>query len=139
MHRKTIRGHRHQPHRQHPSNPTGPFSTTQAALGPSLGGVLIAGLGWPAIFFVNIPLGILALFFAYRYLPPDAALTKTEQVRFDHVGTLLLATTLAAYALAMTAGRGNFGLLNGAHFSRPCSAPDSSRSPKQKSHRHLSG
>ena len=92
----------------------GTMSAVGTALGPSLGGVLIAGLGWPAIFFVNIPLGLLALFFAHRYLPPDAALTKTEPVRFDHVGTLLLAFTLAAYALAMTTGRGNFGLLNGA-------------------------
>lgn len=92
----------------------GTMSAVGTALGPSLGGVLIAGLGWPAIFFVNIPLGMLALVFAYRYLPRDAALTKTEQIRFDHVGTLLLAATLAAYALAMTMGRGHFGLLNGA-------------------------
>jgi len=91
----------------------GTTSAVGTALGPSLGGVLIAGLGWPAIFFINVPLGILALFLAYRYLPPDPTLTKPDQTRFDHVGTLLLAATLATYALAMTTGRGNFGLLNG--------------------------
>src|SRR5690606_18749723 len=32
--------------------------------------------------------------------------------RFDSVGTLLLSLTLAAYALAMTTGRGSFGTLN---------------------------
>ena len=38
----------------------GTMSAIGTALGPSLGGVLIAGLGWRAIFLVNVPLGILA-------------------------------------------------------------------------------
>jgi hypothetical protein len=37
---------------------------------------------------------------------------NAERPGFDHVGTLLLALTLAAYALAMTIGRGSFGFLN---------------------------
>src|SRR5262249_28883065 len=37
---------------------------------------------------------------------------KTERAGFDHAGTLLLGLTLAAYALAMTLGRGQFGALN---------------------------
>jgi MFS family permease len=37
---------------------------------------------------------------------------KADRSGFDKVGTLLLALTLAAYALAMTTGRGSFGLLN---------------------------
>ncbi|MEP7181635.1 MAG: MFS transporter [Betaproteobacteria bacterium] len=90
----------------------GTMSAVGTALGPSLGGVLIAGLGWPAIFFVNVPLGILTLFLAYRYLPVDRRETTTDRTGFDPLGTLLLALTLAAYALAMTTGRGSFGLLN---------------------------
>ena len=39
----------------------GTMSAVGTALGPSLGGVLISGFGWPAIFFVNVPLGCLAL------------------------------------------------------------------------------
>jgi MFS family permease len=35
----------------------GTMSAIGTALGPSLGGVLIAGPGWPAIFFINLPLG----------------------------------------------------------------------------------
>jgi MFS family permease len=92
----------------------GTMSATGTALGPSLGGLLIAGLGWPAIFFVNVPLGILALLLAYRFLPVDRRGTKTDRTRFDRVGTLLLALTLAAYALAMTVWRGGFGLHNAA-------------------------
>ncbi|MGB0128893.1 MAG: MFS transporter, partial [Rhodocyclaceae bacterium] len=52
------------------------------------------------------------LLLAYRYLPIDPQGTKTGRASFDAVGTLLLALTLAAYALAMTIGRGVFGPLN---------------------------
>jgi len=90
----------------------GTMSAIGTALGPSLGGVLIAGLSWRAIFFVNVPLGILTFLLAHRYLPIDRRGPKTGRVGFDHVGTLLLALTLAAYALAMTMGRGSFGPLN---------------------------
>ncbi len=37
---------------------------------------------------------------------------ETERAGFDTVGTLLLVLTLGVYALAMTSGRGSFGLLN---------------------------
>lgn len=90
----------------------GTMSAIGTALGPSLGGVLIAGYGWPAIFFINAPLGMLTLLLAYRFLPVDRRAAQTARIGFDHVGTLLLAMTLAAYALAMTTGRGNFGLVN---------------------------
>jgi EmrB/QacA subfamily drug resistance transporter len=90
----------------------GTMSAIGTALGPSLGGVLIAGLSWRAIFLVNVPLGILTFLLAHRYLPVDRRGPKTDQAGFDNVGTLLLALTLAAYALAMTIGRGSFGPLN---------------------------
>jgi len=90
----------------------GTMSAIGTTLGPSLGGVLIAALGWRTIFFVNVPLGILNLFLARRYLPVDSPETKTDRVSFDGAGTLLLGLTLAAYALAMTMGRGHFGRLN---------------------------
>ncbi|OOG37201.1 MFS transporter [Polaromonas sp. A23] len=90
----------------------GTMSAVGTALGPSLGGVLIAGLGWQAIFLVNMPLGILAFLLAYRYLPLDQQKPNGARAGFDLVGTLLLALTLAAYALAVTMGRGNFGSLN---------------------------
>jgi EmrB/QacA subfamily drug resistance transporter len=90
----------------------GTMSATGTALGPSLGGVLIDGLGWRAIFLVNVPLGLLTLLMARRYLPADAGASKAERPRFDHLGTLLLALTLGAYALATTNGRrGSFGPL----------------------------
>jgi MFS family permease len=91
----------------------GTMSAIGTTLGPSLGGVLIAGLGWRMIFLVNLPLGILNVLLAYRFLPIDRPAETTEQrASFDGVGTLLLAITLAAYALAVTIGRGQFGALN---------------------------
>ncbi len=104
----------------------GTMSAVGTALGPTLGGVLIAASGWPAIFFVNLPLGIVALVLVGRCLPADRpapqgeweagqkAERKAERPGFDAVGMLLLALTLAAYALAMTVGRGRFGPLNAA-------------------------
>ena len=90
----------------------GTMSAIGTALGPSLGGVLIAGLGWRAIFLINVPLGILTLVLARRYLPGDLPVLQTDRRGFDTLGTLLLALALAAYALAMTIGRGSFGPLN---------------------------
>ncbi len=90
----------------------GTMSAIGTALGPSLGGVLITGPGWPAIFLVNLPLGLLTFLLAYRHLPVDRPGPKADGAGFDPMGTLLLALTLAAYALAMTMGRGSFGPLN---------------------------
>ncbi|MFZ6768090.1 MFS transporter [Undibacterium sp. Di26W] len=90
----------------------GTMSAVGTALGPSLGGVLIAGLNWRAIFFVNVPLGIVSFMLAQRYLPPDRQQQSKTGARFDYIGTLLLALTLSAYALAVTLGRGHFGVLN---------------------------
>ncbi|HHK7958672.1 TPA: MFS transporter [Serratia marcescens] len=89
----------------------GTMSAVGTALGPSLGGALIAGFGWRAMFLINLPLGLLALWLAWRYLPngPRAAVRAEP---FDRAGTLLLGGALLCYSLAMTLGRGDFGALN---------------------------
>lgn len=89
----------------------GTTSAIGTTLGPSLGGVLIAGFGWRVIFLINVPLGILNLMLALRTVPADRP-AKATRSDFDAVGTLLLALVLAAYALAMTVGRGGFGARN---------------------------
>jgi EmrB/QacA subfamily drug resistance transporter len=90
----------------------GATSAIGTALGPSLGGILIAGVSWRAIFLVNVPLAVLAFLLSHRYLPLDRRGQSGDRRGFDAAGTLLLALTLAAYALAMTIGRGSFGPLN---------------------------
>jgi len=91
----------------------GTMSAVGTALGPSLGGVLISGLGWRAIFLVNVPLGVVTFALARRHLPADHR-RAPDRPGFDLAGTLVLALTLAAYALAVTIGRGHFGAINGA-------------------------
>jgi MFS family permease len=88
----------------------GTMSAAGTALGPSLGGLLVGGVGWPAIFLVNVPLGLLAAVLAWRHLPRDG--NANAQARFDLPGSLLLAAGLGCYSLAMTLGRGHFGTSN---------------------------
>lgn len=74
------------------------------ALGPSLGSLALAAFGWQAMFWLNLPFGILAWLLVSRHLPNtvDAPKHPVPAVRFDWVGTILLAATLGAYSLAMT-------------------------------------
>ncbi|WP_267211341.1 MFS transporter [Chelatococcus asaccharovorans] len=82
------------------------------ALGPSLGSLALAAFGWQAVFWVNLPFGLLAFLLVSRYLPNavDAPKHPVPAARFDWLGTILLALTLGAYALAMTfSGKQGFG------------------------------
>jgi MFS family permease len=94
----------------------GTLSALGTALGPSFGGVLIAAAGWRAIFVALLALGLAALLLAHRYLPSHRAARPAAKAAtppgFDFAGTATLALTLAAYALAMTIGRGRFGMAN---------------------------
>src|SRR3954462_14888203 len=65
----------------------GTMSAIGTALGPSLGGVLIAGPGWRAFFLVTLPLGLLALLLAYRTLPADRREPDADRPGFDTIGT----------------------------------------------------
>jgi EmrB/QacA subfamily drug resistance transporter len=86
------------------------MSAIGTALGPALGGVLIGGFGWRTLFLVTVPLGVLTFLLAWRYLPGEQP--PAQRAVFDPLGSLILALTLGAYALAMTLGRGHFGTLN---------------------------
>lgn len=88
----------------------GAMSAAGTALGPSLGGLLLEAYGWRALFLALLPPGALALGLAWRYLPAGGA--PANRPRFDGPGTVLLAATLLAYALAMTLGRGHAGWFN---------------------------
>lgn len=73
------------------------------AVGPPLGGLLISLAGWPSVFWVNVPVGILAVWIVIRYVP-DLKPSHPDQ-RFDFVGALIVMALMSAYALGMTRGQ----------------------------------
>lgn len=80
----------------------GTTSAAGTALGPSLGGVLIAELGWRALFLAPVTLALAAALLASRSLPADSVV-REERPRFDAAGTVVLGLALGAYAFGMTA------------------------------------
>jgi EmrB/QacA subfamily drug resistance transporter len=67
--------------------------------GPVLGGYLVGAFGWPWAFFVNVPLGIVAINIAQRVLLPAA---PAPQTRFDHAGFLTATLGIAALLYGVT-------------------------------------
>ena len=72
-------------------------------VGPIMGGVLVDGLGWEWIFFVNIPVGVVAFALAWRLVPK----LKTHDHKFD-----LLGVTLSSAGLFLLV----FGIQEGATY-----------------------
>ena len=79
----------------------GTVSAVGTALGPSLGGALIALVGWQAVFAAMALAGAGTLVLALRTLPPDLQAGR-QQVSLDVAGIALLALSLGGYALTMT-------------------------------------
>ncbi len=78
-------------------------ATLGPSLGPTLGGWLTDNFSWPWIFYVNLPLGLLAAFLIYNYLPTYKHARKAEGV--DWAGIALLIVAIAT--LQYTIERGN--------------------------------
>ena len=72
------------------------------AAGPVLGGILIEGLSWRWIFFVNVPIGILALTLGFLWLKEEVVGTSG---RIDWAGIVLTGSGLALFFLGITLGR----------------------------------
>jgi MFS family permease len=74
------------------------------ALGPTLGGLLTASVGWRYVYWVNVPVGIAAVIAARYLLPRTRQFSRTDS--FDWLGTALLATATTALLLAVSAASG---------------------------------
>ncbi|MDJ1113945.1 DHA2 family efflux MFS transporter permease subunit [Microbacterium dauci] len=72
-------------------------------VGPLAGGLLVDGFGWEWIFFVNIPVGVIAFVLAWRLVPQ----LETHPHRFDILGVVLSAVGLFLIV---------FGLQEGEHY-----------------------
>jgi len=71
------------------------------ALGPVIGGALVSGIGWRAIFWVNVPVGIAALILTSLFVPESKA---PRARRVDPVGQILVIITLAGATSAIIEG-----------------------------------
>jgi MFS family permease len=71
-------------------------ASTSAALGPTIGGLLLAVAGWQGIFLVNVPITLAAIGLGLRWLPapPPADTTAAGFSSLDLPGVLLFAATL---------------------------------------------
>ncbi|MCW2838949.1 MAG: EmrB/QacA subfamily drug resistance transporter [Aeromicrobium sp.] len=72
------------------------------ALGPVIGGVLVAGFGWRAIFLINVPVVVAALVLMTLYVPESRAETPR---RLDPVGQALVIVMLVSLTFGIIEGR----------------------------------
>jgi MFS family permease len=77
---------------------TGVFGVA-SVVGPTLGGFLTDAISWRAIFFMNMPIGILAFYFLWRYYPRKAPGGVRRPV--DYSGAALLGMTTVPLLLAL--------------------------------------
>ena len=80
----------------------GSVLSTGIVIGPTLGGFLVDALSWRWIFFAAVPIGLIGMMLAYRYVPGSRP--KGGQ-RFDVAGATLLFLALLALSLALTLGQ----------------------------------
>ena len=69
------------------------------AVGPLLGGVLTDSVGWRWIFYVNLPVAVVAVLITLLVVPPDAA--RKGEAKIDYPGTVALSIGLLALLLAL--------------------------------------
>ena len=74
------------------------------ALGPTLGGLLTSTAGWRAVYWVNVPVGLVAVV-AGRYLLPRTRQFSLPE-KFDWPGTLMLVAWTSALLLVLSAASG---------------------------------
>ncbi len=83
----------------------GAMSGSPQALGPSIGGLLVTIAGWRAIFFINVPLGLLVIMLARRYLPASADEPLPARQRgLDVPGQLATVVMLGGLTFALIDG-----------------------------------
>jgi EmrB/QacA subfamily drug resistance transporter len=71
------------------------------ALGPVVGGVLVASAGWRSVFWINVPVGAAAIVLTALYVPESRAASAR---RPDAIGQALVVTVLTAVTYAIVEG-----------------------------------
>jgi MFS transporter, DHA2 family, multidrug resistance protein len=76
-------------------------------IGPTLGGWITDNYSWRWIFYINLPVGILAWFLVYRMVedPPYLKLARGAGIRLDYIGVALLALGVGALQVVLDKGQ----------------------------------
>jgi EmrB/QacA subfamily drug resistance transporter len=69
---------------------------------PSLGGFLTDLISWRAVFYINIPVGLIAFFLSWRFIPQDRTFRTGE--RFDLPGAAIFLAALIALLIGLNQG-----------------------------------
>jgi len=68
------------------------------ALGPVVGGFLVSAIGWQSVFWMNVPIGVAAIFLALRFIPESKANVARK---IDVPGQSLIIALLASLTFAI--------------------------------------
>lgn len=74
-------------------------------LGPPLGGYIVDNFSWPYIFYINIPLGIIAAIFALRYVRSPKYAEKKTGRQIDWLGIGLLTVAVGSLQFVLEKGQ----------------------------------
>ncbi len=87
----------------------GTMSAIGTAMGPSVGGLLLANLGWSYIFFFLTVLGCSVMLLSVRFVPKEGNINK-DGPRINFAAVLLLSLSVGAYALTMTISKNHINI-----------------------------
>jgi EmrB/QacA subfamily drug resistance transporter len=69
-------------------------------IGPALGGLLTTAFGWPSVFLINVPVGLVGVLLSWRFVPRDAPRAASGE-RFDLAGAGAFAFGLVLFILGL--------------------------------------
>ena len=88
----------------------GAVAGVASLVGPIVGGLLVDGFGWEWIFFVNVPVGVVAFVLAQRFVPSF----ERHGHRFDYLGIVLSAVGLFLLVFGIQEGETyDWGVITG--------------------------
>ncbi len=77
------------------------FVSLGLATGPTIGGLLVGSFGWQSIFYINLPIGVIGIIWAWNILPKK----RGSKQQFDLGGAVFVFITLVTFLLAMSHGQ----------------------------------
>jgi DHA2 family multidrug resistance protein len=82
----------------------GAGTTVAPAVGPMMFGYIIDHVGWRALFYINIPIGVLTLFWAITLLRPSKGNLKLYK-NFDYIGFIMFSVFISTFLVALQKGQ----------------------------------